>query len=595
MKDSISREGFNRYGYNPSARSEALVNKKAPIQKKKKSSIESVQKKESNTTQPIEDPIRKFHALKAASNAPAIQQKKEHEDEELQLKKDEVAPESLQQKGEDGKVQLKEDISSQSNDTGLPDNLKAGVENLSGYSMDQVKVHFNSGKPAQLQAHAFAQGSDIHVAPGQEKHLPHEVWHVVQQAQGRVKPTTNHLKPSLQRKDSNDPQLQDSVSIPNITGGSSVVQRVLDQKEVDEILANKRDKLTLSDLESHTVTEKMTLKGALSDVISNSPELKAYASDETIKVFTKFRGAPNKDNKFLFENFFSEHVWVMATNFNNRNLGEVNLNDVVDWQAKVAGYDDSKPEYIVRHNIVNKVARAEANIARGKHGMQLVELDTEEGKVFINDTDNGRSTVRILQDRGLRPVSMQVVGAEGDPTVIIKTEPGEWKLPPRTKRENPEQKETIQDDFLTKNLDVPMIEDFTKVSAKKKSSKKSSSKKNSSKKDSSDKRKCFLTTACVTYRGLPDDCYELTTLREFRDGYMRSLEGGPVMIEEYYRVAPQIVDAIHADPAAYAIMNEIYATILNCIDHIESNRPESTLMIYRSMVQDLAGKYSIVA
>ena len=36
----------------------------------------------------------------------------------------------------------------------------------------------------------YAQGTDIHVAPGQERHLPHEAWHVVQQAQGRVTPTT---------------------------------------------------------------------------------------------------------------------------------------------------------------------------------------------------------------------------------------------------------------------------------------------------------------------------------------------------------------------------------------------------------------------
>jgi Domain of unknown function (DUF4157) len=75
------------------------------------------------------------------------------------------------------------------NKTGLPDNLKAGVESLSGLSMDHVKVHYNSSQPAQLNALAYAQGSDIHVAPGQERHLPHEAWHVVQQAQGRVKPT----------------------------------------------------------------------------------------------------------------------------------------------------------------------------------------------------------------------------------------------------------------------------------------------------------------------------------------------------------------------------------------------------------------------
>jgi hypothetical protein len=75
------------------------------------------------------------------------------------------------------------------NNSGLPDTLKSGVESLSGLSMDDVKVHYNSDKPAQLNAHAYAQGTDIHLASGQEKHLAHEAWHVVQQKQGRVQPT----------------------------------------------------------------------------------------------------------------------------------------------------------------------------------------------------------------------------------------------------------------------------------------------------------------------------------------------------------------------------------------------------------------------
>jgi hypothetical protein len=75
------------------------------------------------------------------------------------------------------------------NKTGMPDQLKSGIENLSGIDMSDVKVHYNSSQPAQLNAHAYAQGNQIHVATGQEKHLPHEAWHVVQQKQGRVKPT----------------------------------------------------------------------------------------------------------------------------------------------------------------------------------------------------------------------------------------------------------------------------------------------------------------------------------------------------------------------------------------------------------------------
>ena len=75
------------------------------------------------------------------------------------------------------------------NATGLPDGLKAGVEALSGLAMDDVRVHYNSARPAEVQALAYTQGADIHVGPGQEEHLAHEAWHVVQQKQGRVRPT----------------------------------------------------------------------------------------------------------------------------------------------------------------------------------------------------------------------------------------------------------------------------------------------------------------------------------------------------------------------------------------------------------------------
>ena len=106
----------------------------------------------------------------------AIQRKDEDEDKPRQLR---PAPESSSVA----------EASTKPNRTGLPDSLKNGIETLSGLSMDNVQVHYNSPQPAQLNALAYAQGTDIHVAPGQERHLPHEAWHVVQQAQGRVQPT----------------------------------------------------------------------------------------------------------------------------------------------------------------------------------------------------------------------------------------------------------------------------------------------------------------------------------------------------------------------------------------------------------------------
>jgi hypothetical protein len=70
---------------------------------------------------------------------------------------------------------------------GLPALLKANLEAMSGLALDDVRVHRNSSRPAAFGALASTQGSEIHLAPGEERHLPHEGWHVVQQRQGRVK------------------------------------------------------------------------------------------------------------------------------------------------------------------------------------------------------------------------------------------------------------------------------------------------------------------------------------------------------------------------------------------------------------------------
>ncbi|WP_024674323.1 DUF4157 domain-containing protein [Pseudomonas syringae] len=126
--------------------------------------------------------------------------------------------------------------SSPPNNTGIPDQLKAGIESLSGMSMDHVKVHYNSDKPTQLNAHAYAQGSHIYLASGQEKHLPHEAWHIVQQAQGRVRPTFQ-MKGGVRVNDDSglereadvmgEKALQMRLSRPGSSPGAQVVQTTL--------------------------------------------------------------------------------------------------------------------------------------------------------------------------------------------------------------------------------------------------------------------------------------------------------------------------------------------------------------------------------
>ena len=118
------------------------------------------------------------------------------------------------------------------NATGLPDALKTGVESLSGMSLDAVKVHYNSAQPAQLNALAYAQGRDIHLAPGQEKHLPHEAWHVVQQAQGRVRPTS-HLTGAVPVND--DAALENEANVMGARANASPMQLVANRQA---LLAN---------------------------------------------------------------------------------------------------------------------------------------------------------------------------------------------------------------------------------------------------------------------------------------------------------------------------------------------------------------------
>lgn len=76
------------------------------------------------------------------------------------------------------------------NKTGIPDNMKKQFEAYSSLSFDDVKVHYNSPEPSRLNALAYTWGTQVYIAPGQAKHLPHELGHVVQQKKGIVPATT---------------------------------------------------------------------------------------------------------------------------------------------------------------------------------------------------------------------------------------------------------------------------------------------------------------------------------------------------------------------------------------------------------------------
>src|SRR5256885_494038 len=73
----------------------------------------------------------------------------------------------------------------ESNQTGMPDAMKDGLEQLGGVDLSDVRVRRDSQQAKQTTGTSFAAGDELHLGPGQDASLGHEAWHLVQQRQGR--------------------------------------------------------------------------------------------------------------------------------------------------------------------------------------------------------------------------------------------------------------------------------------------------------------------------------------------------------------------------------------------------------------------------
>jgi len=103
---------------------------------------------------------------------------------------------------------------------------------------------------------------------------------------------------------------------------------------------------------------------------------------------------------------------------------------------------------------------------------------------------------------------------------------------------------------------------------------------------------CFLTSACVETKGLPDDCYELTTLRKFRDEYLAKLECGKCEIAHYYHVAPTIVERIKISKESAKVFDQIYDELVSpCVTMIEEGNLSGAHELYRAKVRELQAQY----
>jgi hypothetical protein len=91
------------------------------------------------------------------------------------------------------------------------------------------------------------------------------------------------------------------------------------------------------------------------------------------------------------------------------------------------------------------------------------------------------------------------------------------------------------------------------------------------------KKGCYITSAVCSYKGLPDDCYELTTLRSFRDEYLLARAYGRDLVERYYRTAPLVARQLtSADD-----FEKLWVMVTQCVKAIEQKKPGLAVHIYR--------------
>lgn len=102
---------------------------------------------------------------------------------------------------------------------------------------------------------------------------------------------------------------------------------------------------------------------------------------------------------------------------------------------------------------------------------------------------------------------------------------------------------------------------------------------------------CFITTACVEAAGLSDNCTELETMRYLRDEYLAKSDEGKRLIQEYYEIAPSIVEKIRREENSDEIFSAIFNSIREIVSLIKAGDLESATAHYKEMVLRVKQKF----
>ena len=291
-------------------------------------------------------------------------------------------------------------IQQQKNDTGLPDKLKSGIEHLSGYSLNDVKVHYNSAKPAQLQAHAYAQGTDIHIASGQEKHLAHEAWHVIQQKQGRVQPTVQ-LKGNVNVND--DAGLENEADVM----GAKALQTKADsgifspEQELNQVVP-------VVQAVSSLVVQRVSIDLSAAEVIKPGPPPTLKEGDYFYKVFNTEAQARIMEQNW--DNADSQGVLTPAHKVVAVTRGGAK------WAFRskgVAGtfFQFSKPGHTARVTGWIGIQTDKILLGRLRNIFDYVRTGIGDGQGFFENSDGGNIWFIDINPNGTTPDAQDVVAA----------------------------------------------------------------------------------------------------------------------------------------------------------------------------------------
>lgn len=103
---------------------------------------------------------------------------------------------------------------------------------------------------------------------------------------------------------------------------------------------------------------------------------------------------------------------------------------------------------------------------------------------------------------------------------------------------------------------------------------------------------CFITTAVCDSLGKPDDCFELEAFRAFRDNYLMETGEGKRLVEQYYDIAPSIVNTINVLEERDGIYESLWQEYLEpCLEYINHGQEEACKQVYVDMVHTLTRTY----